>query len=588
MDPQNFVWKVAGAAGEGIMTTGLLFSKVCARHGLKIFDYTEYPSLIRGGHNTYQVHAGHNMVNTHENKTNLLIALNKEGVEFHMDELNENSMVLFDRENDKIEIEKYNLRAKSIDLPMVKLAKEAGGKEVMANNVTLGASIYLLGLDLSVLDQLIADIFGDKGEEIINMNQLSAKAGYDYVRGKSSPLFSVGRKDQNFLTMTGNEAIALGAIAGGLQFYCAYPMTPSSSILTYLAEKAKDANIIVKHAEDEISVVNMALGASFTGVRAMVGTSGGGFCYMTEALGLSGVAELPLVVILAMRPGPALGLPTWTEQGDLSFALSASNGEFPRFVLAPGDAQEAFELSKKAQELAEKYQIPIVLISDKYMSESRQTLSLDKEVFENKRMGIDIQPKADENGFYPRYKLSETGISDRTLPGTVDGIYVADSYSHNDYGLSTEESNHRKAEVENRFKKLGLMKQEIPPQFWEIEQGAQITLISFGSTKGSLVRAKFELTNKKIPINILNLSWIWPFPLEQVKKAIESAKNVVVVEGNIQGQLANLITQETGKVIKNRLNRYDGRPFEWQDIVSYIDTPAKPPPNIKIFCILIS
>src|SRR3990167_533041 len=242
---QSFVWKVAGAAGEGIMTTVLLFSKTCARHGLYIFDYTEYPSLIRGGHNTYQVHTATDPVFAQKNTVDLLIALNKEGIELHLKELSTDSLLVFDTEHQKIEPEKYNLKAKLLDLPMIRLAKESGGEEVMANNVALGASVYLAGLDLTVLNQ----------------------------------------------TITGNEAIALGALAGGLQFYAAYPMTPSSSILHFLAAKAREAKIVVKHAEDEISVVNMAIGASFAGARAMVGTSGGGFCYMVEALGLAGITE---------------------------------------------------------------------------------------------------------------------------------------------------------------------------------------------------------------------------------------------------------------------------------------------------------
>src|SRR3990167_8293191 len=281
---EDFVWKVAGAAGEGIMTTGLLFSKTCARHGWYIFDYTEYPSLIRGGHNTYQVAAGKNPIYSQKEKVDLLIALNQDGIEQHQEEVGENSLLVFDQEHQKIEIEKYNLAAKLIDLPMVRLAKEAGGEELMANNVALGASIYLVGLDLEILNKVISDVFADKGEEVISLNQKAARGGYDFVKNQNQPSLTISKQERNLLTLTGNEAIALGALAGGLQFYAAYPMTPSSSILHFFAAKAKEAKIVVKHAEDEISVVNMAISASFPGARAMVGPPGGAFCYMVEAL----------------------------------------------------------------------------------------------------------------------------------------------------------------------------------------------------------------------------------------------------------------------------------------------------------------
>jgi len=575
MGKQEFVWKVAGAAGEGIMTIGLLFSKTCMRHGLLIFDYTEYSSLIRGGHNTYQVHAGKDRIYTIESNVDILVALNKDAIIRHTDELKSDSVVIYDGENKNVDVKKVKLSAKIQDLPMVRLAKEAGGTEVMANNVALGASVFLAGLKLEILDDVIADVFGDKGEEVIDLNKKAAKAGYDYLKNKTQQLLTVNKEERQLLSMTGNEAIALGAIAGGLQFFVAYPMTPSSSILHYLAVNASVAKIVVKHAEDEISAANMAIGASFAGARAMVATSGGGFCYMVEALGLSGVAEVPIVFVEVMRPGPALGLPTWTEQGDLKFVLSASHGEFPRFVFAPGDAQEAFEISRTAQELAEKYQVPVIILSDKYLSESRFTINLKTSVFANKRWRFNTKPKVDESGFYPRYKPDEDGISNRTIPGDREGNYVSNSYVHNAYGLSSEESEDRRAQNDKLFKKFEKMKLEVPQQSWDVEPGAKITLIAFGSTKGVLMKAQNVLRAKNIPVNILNLSWIWPFPKEQVNQAIKSSDTVIVVEGNKTGQLADLIAQETGIIIKNRLNRYDGRPFDYAEIGTYVEKQIK-------------
>lgn len=570
--PETLNWKVGGPAGEGIMTTGLIFSKTIARHGLKVFDYTEYPSLITGGHNTYQVYASKYFATSQYQKLDVLVALDKPTLELHLDELTENSLVLFDAEDDKIKIEEHSLECKTFNLPMVRLAKESGGSRVMANNVALGASMFLFGLDLSALNGVIQDIFGRKGEEVVQQNHSAAKAGYDFMQQHlGQPLMTfVKEEGKNYFTMTGNEAISLGAIAGGLQFYAAYPMTPSSSVLHVLAAKAKDADIVVKHAEDEIGVINMALGASFAGVRAMVGSSGGGFCYMSEALGLSGVAELPLVVIESMRPGPALGMPTWTAQGDLQFIITASQDEFPRFVLAPADSQEAFELTRRAMDLADKYQTLVIVVSDKLLSESRFTMELETTQFNNGTHGIDENPQLDEVGFYPRYQDTDNGIGKRTLPGQPNGYYLANSYEHDKYGFATEEGWVRVEQVDKRAKKFEAMKSEILPQYFE-DNGGEMTLISFGSTKGAVVAARELLEQQhNIKVNVLNLSWIWPFPVQQVLDVLNKGVPFAVVEGNSTGQLAKIITMETGIKVENNLLKYDGRPFYPYEVVNYV------------------
>jgi len=565
-------WKVAGFAGEGIMTTGLLMSKTCAKHGWYIFDYTEYPSLIRGGHNTYQVHAGPEPIHAQKWKVDVLVALNKNGLAFHKEELTSESMVIFDQEDDNVDISIYNLAGKNFNVPMVKLAQKVGGSRVMANNVALGASVFFLGLDLSILNQVIAQVFSDKGQEVINLNQKAAQAGYDFVKSNGGqPVVNLTKKPgtNNRLTLTGNEATGLGALAGGLSFYAAYPMTPSSSLLHYLAAKASKAGIVVKHAENENSAVNMAIGASFAGVKAMVGTAGGGFCYMTEGLGFASVAELPLVVFEGMRPGPALGMPTWTAQGDLAFVLSASQDEFPRIVLTPGDAEEAFLLVQKALDLAEKYQLLVIVVSDKYLAESRFTMPKPKTSYSHERMGIDTKPQADESGFYPRYRTDQP-VSQRTLPGTANGGYIANSYEHDKYGFATEEGPERAAQMEKRMKKMELATSGMPEQYYEADAQPQVTLLSFGSTKNPIRAARELLHEEGIESAMLNFSWLWPFPKDQVTKVLNSGSKILVVEGNYQGQLARLITQETGIKVSDQLHRYDGRPFFAEDIVSYV------------------
>ncbi len=564
-------WKVAGFAGEGIMTTGLLFSKVCARHGLNIFDYTEYPSLIRGGHNTYQVFASKDEAVVQKKQLNLLVALNKNALNFHKDELNENSLVIYDKEDDNINIEEFSLPGNSFNLPMVRLAEESGAQRVMSNNVAVGASLFFLGLDFNILEDLIKDIFGNKGEEVVNLNKNAARAGYDFAKANGQSLMEIEKQDPgNRYTLTGNEAVGLGAIAGGLQCYIAYPMTPSSSVLHFLAAKAADANIVVKHAEDEISVINMALGASFSGVRVMVGTSGGGFCYMTEALGLSGIAELPIVVFVAMRPGPALGMPTWTAQGDLQFLISASQDEFPRFVLTPSNAQESFELTSAAVNLAEKYQTPVIVATDKFIAESRHTIALEGQTFNNSRFGFSQNPQPDDSGFFPRFSPTENGVSERAIPGISGGNYIANSYEHDQYGLATEVAVVRQAQMEKRFKKFEHMKKEVPQQYFDSQDDAKLTFISYGSSKGVIQEARKMLSRDGVNSNMLHISWAWPFPAEQVKSVLDQSPKTLAVEGNYQGQLARLIAQETGVQVQNHLHKYDGRPFYIDDIVNHV------------------
>lgn len=570
-------WKVGGAAGEGIMTTGLIFSKVLSRHGWQVFDYTEYPSLITGGHNTYQVYGHPDLATSQAKLLDALVAMDKNTLAMHLDEVNDQTIILYDSQDDKINLADFvGLKGRKFDLPMVRLALAAGGTRLMANNVVLGASVYLFGLDLAILDQLIAEIFGRKGEAVVKQNQAAATAGYDYLQANFGPAIKTVNKiaDKHYYTMTGNEAASFGAIAGGLQFYAAYPMTPSSSILHTLAAKAKDADIVVKHAEDEIGVINMALGASFAGVRAACGSSGGGFAYMTEALGFAGVAELPLVVFESMRPGPALGMPTWTAQGDLQFILSASQDEFPRFVLTPGDAEEAFHATRLAFDLAEKYQTLVVVVLDKHLSESRYTMNLPVTQFKNERHGFATAPVLDQVGFYPRFQVTDSGVHERTVPGQANGNYIANSYEHDKYGFATEEAWVRVEQMDKRSRKFEKMRQEIQAPYLENNRG-EMTLVGFGSTKGALISARELLNQQGIKINLLNLGWVWPFPRQAVIDFLGQGVPFAIVEGNSSGQLAHLLRQETGLTTDLHHHKYDGRPFYPHEIVEFVKTTLK-------------
>jgi len=346
MIKDNFTWTIGGEAGFGINASGLIFSKTLSRSGFNIFNYIEYPSLIRGGHNVFSVRSSDKEVFSQEKGIDILVALNRETFDLHKKNLKKDSFVIYDADQFEIKEREMTKGVNLLHIPLETLVKKVGGIKLMTNNVALGASIALLNLDLKPLFSVIEDNFLRKGKEIVEKNQKAARAGYEYVREnfKSKMVQTTlprGNKEVR-LVVTGNEAISLGVILGGCQFYAAYPMTPASSILHHLAAFAEKTGMIVKHAEDEISVINMAIGASFAGARSALATSGGGFALMQEAVSLAGITETPLVIIECQRTGPASGMPTWTEQADLQFVLRSGHGDFPKIVLAPGDQEEAF------------------------------------------------------------------------------------------------------------------------------------------------------------------------------------------------------------------------------------------------------
>jgi 2-oxoglutarate/2-oxoacid ferredoxin oxidoreductase subunit alpha len=558
----SFNIKIGGAAGEGIKVSGLTLARSLTRLGYQIFGYSEYPSLIRGGHNTYQLHAGIKQVYSQIKAVDVLIALNKETVEIHQPELCSSSLILYDPGDFKLPAGK--LKGKYIGIEFIKLAQEAGGKPIMANMASLASTLTLLGLPIASLKEIIKKEFKRKSMDIVKINQKIAEAGRQVIEDKFSklklkvkmPPQDAGKK----LVLTGNEACSLGAIAGGLQFFAAYPMTPATSILHYLAQTAKNTGILVKHAEDEISVANMALGGSFAGARSMTATSGGGLCLMAEAISMAGIAELPLVVVNSMRPGPALGMPTWTAQGDLQFVLNIGHDEFPRIVLAPGDANEAFALSKLSFELAEKYQLPVFILLDKYLSESDYAVSPFPEKHLNQRFSSASKSDLKTNRF-KRYKLTSNGISPRTVPGQKNGIHCCNSYEHDEEGLGIEDGKTRNLMMEKRASKLNEVKKQIPPQQVFGPDNAEISLISWGSNKPVCLEALKNLPH----VNFLHLNWLWPFPKKQVKDFIKTGKKTVCLEANSTGQLAKLIRQELGVEVES-LFKYNGRPFYPEEI----------------------
>lgn len=563
MDSKNILSvKIGGQAGQGIKAAGQLLAKVATRSGYNIFTYTEFPSLIRGGHNVTQVMIGQSEVTAATKICNLLIALNQETIDKHKNEVANGEIIIFEGEKD-IDISKVKKSIKLCPIPLSKFAQEAGSNELLKNTVAVGSALALVDADLSVFQNLLKDVFGNKGDEVASSNQKAAELGYEYAKKQYPKDIKkiLNRKDnpEKKIMLSGNEAAGLGAIAGGVQFAAIYPMSPISGVLHTLAKYQEKYGYVYKQPEDEISAINMSIGAAHAGARSLTSTSGGGFALMTEGYGLAGITETPVVVIEGMRPGPGTGLPTWSGQGDLQFILHAPQGDFPRIVLAAGDIKETFCLTMKALNLAEKYQTTVVVIIDKNLCDGDQSYP----VFDVSDFEVDRGKLTREKieGF-KRYQLSENGISPRTTPGTGN-FFIANSDEHDEEGLSSEESDNANAQQAKRMQKLVTCAQQDmeEPQLFGPEQ-ADVTIVSWGSNKGSILATLNDFPN----VNFLHIVWMNPFPAEIVKKVLSSAKYVIDVEANLTGQLANLIAEKTGIIIADRFLKVDGRPYYPEEI----------------------
>ena len=574
----TFTWKIGGEAGFGIMTTGLLFSKIASRLGYYILDYVEYPSLIRGGHNAYEVCVSDREVTALKKEIDVLVCLNEETFHKHKNRLNSQSLVLYDKEEFDF-TDNFN----KINVPLKKIVTDLKGQAVMKNTIALGASLSILGGKIEVLLDLIAEQFKKKGDEIVRFNQQFAIAGYEEVKENYSASiknFLIEKEEEKEkLVVSGNEAFSLGVVFADCRLYAAYPMTPSSSVLHTLASWQEKTGMIVRHSEDEIAVINTALGASFAGVRAAVGTSGGGFSLMVESLSFAGVAEIPVVVLLAQRPGPATGMPTWTEQGDLLFAIFSGHGEFPKIVLAPGDQKEMIELTLKAFNLADIYQTLVIVVSDMYLSEGHKSVErdwVDKIVreYQIRRGKINLSQKENPQKLeiFLRYKITENGISEKILPGTAGYFYQENSYEHLEDGHTTEEAKPRKDQVEKRLRKWQTyLKNDFQsPKFYGNEK-AEIVFISWGSTKGIVLEAQKRLKEKGIETGFYHFNHIYPLDKEKVSQLLKKDnKRYLLVENNALGQFGKILAMEAGLDFEEKILRYDGRPITVEQILEKI------------------
>ncbi len=559
----NLVWKIAGEAGYGIMIAGKIFAKACSRSGFNVYGYTEFPSIIRGGHNTYSVRFSNEPVSAPLKSVNVLVALNKEAVDRHQRYLAGNGVLLYD--SDEIR-EKLSFRGgiDAVAIPMQGLVSKINGLKIMRNVIALGASAALLGLDLNLVAKTVVSAFEGKHKtrDIIRDNTFAAKLGYNFIKEhfKKRHFQLKQLKAGQQIILDGNDAIALGALKAGCKFYSAYPMTPATSILHSLAAKERDFNLVVKQAEDEIAALHMAIGASYAGARAMCATSGGGFCLMTEGIGLAGMSETPLVVVNAQRPGPSTGLPTRTEQADLRFMIHAAHGEFPRVVIAPGDVEECFYRTFDAFELAEKYHLPVLILTDKYLANSYvSTKSFDTGKLKVQRFSFVDKVKTP----YFRYAFTENGVSPRSVPGQKDALFTASSDEHDCYGFTIEDPDTRVKMVDKRYKKLEALSREIPEPVLYGDADADLTIVAWGSLKGVVLEAMKMLDPLKI--NLLHFVFLFPFKAGQLGKLLNNRK-LLLVEQNRTAQLGSLIKEHTLCDIPDKLLKYDGRQLTPEEV----------------------
>ena len=555
--------RIGGEAGQGLDTVGQLLTRALIRSGYEVVVVQSYLSRIRGGHNTFTIRTGPDPIQAPGSGVDVLIALNQETVDKHKEVLKEGAVVIMDQELDDKGVQ-------ALKVPYEDLVE----KKIHTNTAALGVAAGLLGLSQEVVAELINEQFGAKKPEVAEANTEVLSKAYAWLERqdtKRDPLPETEDKGQR-LMLAGSEAVALGAMASGVTFCSFYPMTPSTGVALNLISNARELGIVVEQAEDEIAAINMAIGASFAGARALVPTSGGGFALMTEGVSLAGMTETPVVVVVAQRPGPATGLPTRTEQADLDLVLNAGHGEFPRAVFAPGTPEECFFLTRKAFDLAERFQGPMFVLSDQYLADSYRAV----QPFDLEGMEDIAGPgtETDNPEEYQRYALTENGVSPRLVPGFGSYLVVADSDEHTPDGHITEDHDVRVSMVDKRLTKgLGLFEEVIAPELDGDAQDA-LLLVCWGSSKGSVQEAAARLREQGKNVAMLHFSQVWPLKKEQFLSSLEQAATVVSVESNALGQLARLIRRETGFHIPKLLTRFDGLPITPEHILERLDRIA--------------
>jgi 2-oxoglutarate ferredoxin oxidoreductase subunit alpha len=560
----TFALGIGGAAGQGVATPGDIFALILSRRGLHVNAYNAYQSIIRGGHTFLTIRTGVDKVENLGDGIDLLLPLNQDTMDRHLRLLKAGGACIYNADTIKPGAAADGVQLCA--LPVSTLADISRNK-VAQNTLALGAALSMMGVGFQSLESVLKAQFGKKGEAVVNENAGIARAGYEYATANFKPFAKpLPMTEKRYAVLSGNAALAMGGAAAGVKFYAAYPMSPSTGVLHWMAAHGRKAGIMVRQVEDEIGVVNYTIGAAHAGVRSMCATSGGGFALMTEGLGLSAMAEIPIVVIDCQRAGPSTGVPTKTEQGDLWQMLGAAFGDYPRVIAAPLDIGDCFTLMPEIFNVTDKFQCPGIVLCDLLLSEGR--LSVDPELL-NFNPPIDrgemITANGDAHGEYLRYKITESGVSPRAIPGIPGFTHTVSSDEHDENGvlISDEYTNagKRRAMMEKRMRKVQGIEAMVPPPVLEGPPDADVTLIGWGSTDGTIREARALLAEQGIRANQLQIRWLVPLHGDAIVSILGKAKHTIIVENNFSGQFARYLRSETSFVPNGNIRKYDGEPF---------------------------
>ncbi|EMN7731461.1 2-oxoacid:acceptor oxidoreductase subunit alpha [Bacillus cereus] len=560
-------WKVGGQQGEGIESTGEIFCIALNRLGYYLYGYRHFSSRIKGGHTNNKIRVSTTEVRAISDDLDILIAFDQETIDFNFHELRPGGIVVADAKfnptiPDNTDVNLYVI-------PFTDIASELG-TSLMKNMVAVGASSAVLGLDETAYLDVVEEIFGRKGEQVVQKNMDAIKRGSQYMKellGEKVNMMQLEKADgKKRMFMIGNDAIAFGAVAGGARFMSAYPITPASEIMEYLIKKLPKVGGTVIQTEDEIAACTMAIGANYAGVRTLTASAGPGLSLMMEAIGLAGITETPLVIVDTQRGGPSTGLPTKQEQSDLMAMIYGTHGEIPKIVMAPSTVEEAFYDIVEAFNLSEEYQVPVIFLTDLQLSLGKQTvepLKLDKVEIRRGKLDLEAElPERENKAYFKRYEVTEDGVSPRVLPGMKNGVHHVTGVEHDETGKPSESAINRKDQMDKRFRKMENLKFNTPVYKNVKHEEADVLLVGFNSTRGAIEEAMTRLEQEGMKVNHAHVRLIHPFPTTEIDPLVKKAKRVVVVENNATGQLANIMKMNLGNGEKiSSLLKYDGNPF---------------------------
>ncbi len=593
MIKNNMTIKIGGEAGQGMDTSGAGFARALVRAGLHVFVNQDFMSRIRGGYNFSQLRISDKPVYAPDNSVALVLAFNQQAADQHIDEIAPGGAIIHDA---SLKVDGARLaekRVQSFAFPFEAKALEIGRPagmdpkkaKLMLNTAALGVTAAVTEFPFERIAEIITQNFGKKkGSAIAEANLAIARWAFDEA-SQYAPQFqwklAPTENPVNRMILNGNQSIGLGAIAAGCKFISAYPMTPATTIIEFMTAQSKRFNLVTKQTEDELAAILYAIGAAQAGVRAMTATSGGGFSLMVEALGMAGMTETPLVVVDSQRPGPSTGMPTRTGQGDLLFLLHASQDEFPRIVIAPGGVESCYADTARAFNLAEKYQCPVLILTEGYQAFASRSVGVEEMPFEDfvvdrGKLLTDAELDQLQPGEYKRYALTEDGISPRAIPGHPNAVYTSTSDEHTESGrIEDEDPANRIAQHEKRMRKIETMKKELRMPEWYGPKNAAVTLMGWGATRYAIREAVDILNAAGVKANALHFIDIYPLDEVRLEKELSKAQYLIDVEGNYTAQLAQVVRTYTGRAVDDKVLKYDGRPFTGAEIANAVKSRLK-------------